>query len=58
MGEVSISNYVTVNARLAYHVNDQVTASLLAQQLNQQSIVESAGVPIERRVIATVEARF
>ena len=58
VGEVSISNYVTVNARLAYHVNDQVTASLLAQQLNQQSIVESAGVPIERRVIATVEARF
>jgi outer membrane receptor for ferrienterochelin and colicins len=57
-GEVRIDNYLTVNARLAYHVNDQVTVSVLAQQLNQQSIAESAGVPTARRVIATVEAKF
>jgi outer membrane receptor for ferrienterochelin and colicins len=56
--EIGIANYLTVNARLAYRVTDRITAALLAQQLNRQSIAESAGVPMARRVIATIEVGF
>lgn len=51
-------NYITVNLRVGYHLTDHATVSVVAEQLNQQSIVETAGVPTERRVIAGLEVKF
>ena len=55
---VTISNYITVNARVAYRVTSGVTLSLLAEQLNQQNLAETAGLQIDRRFIAGIEAKF
>lgn len=55
---ITIQNYVTVNARVGYRVTDHLTASLVAQQLNSERIVESAGRPVERRIIAGLRAQF
>lgn len=55
---VTVSNYVTVNARVGYRVTRQITLSLLAEQLNQQNMMETAGLRIDRRFIGGLEARF
>ena len=55
---IVVDNYVTVNARVAYRLTDQVTLALVAQQLNSASLATTAGVPTERRLIASVSARF
>jgi outer membrane receptor for ferrienterochelin and colicins len=55
---VLVPNYITLNVRVAYRINDQVTVSGLAEQLNQHSIAESAGLEVERRFIGGVEVKF
>jgi outer membrane receptor for ferrienterochelin and colicins len=55
---VSIDNYVTMNARIAYRVFTNVTLALVAQQLNAPSLITTAGAPTQRRLIASVTARF
>jgi iron complex outermembrane receptor protein len=55
---IVVNNYVTVNARIAYRLTDRVTLALVAQQLNSASLVTTAGVPTERRLIASATARF
>ena len=55
---VVVNNYVTVNARIAYRLTNQVTLALVARQLNSASLVTTAGVPTERRLIASLTARF
>lgn len=55
---VTVPNYITVTVRVAYRIDDHTTVSALAEQLNQQSIVETAGLPVERRVIAGIEVKF
>ena len=55
---VSVDNYVTLNARIAYRVIDNVTVALVAQQLNAPSLITTGGAPQERRLIASVTARF
>jgi outer membrane receptor for ferrienterochelin and colicins len=55
---VSVDNYVTVNARIAYRVIDRVTLALTAQQLNAPRLVTTGGAPQERRLIASLTARF
>jgi iron complex outermembrane receptor protein len=55
---VTIGNYVTMNARIGYRLFDNVTVALTAQQLNQASLVQTAGPPFERRFIASVSAHF
>ena len=55
---VIVPNYITVNLRVAYRLNDNATVSALAEQLTQQSIVETAGLPVERRLIAGIEVKF
>ncbi len=55
---VSIDNYATLNARIGYAVIEHVTLALAAQQLNQATIVRTAGPPYERRIIASVTVHF
>jgi iron complex outermembrane receptor protein len=55
---VSVDNYVTFNGRVAYRVLENVTLALAAQQLNAPRLVTTAGAPQERRIIASVTARF
>jgi iron complex outermembrane receptor protein len=55
---VSVDNYITLNARIAYRVIDNVTLALAAQQLNAPTLITSGGAPQERRLIASVTARF
>ena len=55
---VTVPNYITVNARVGYRVTDCVTVSVLAEQLNQHTIVETAGLQVDRSFIAGIEARF
>jgi len=55
---VEIQNYVTVNGRAAYKVTDKVTAALTVQQLNTSRLYQTAAPPVERRIIASLTARF
>jgi iron complex outermembrane receptor protein len=55
---VTIGNYLTMTARIGYRLLDNVTVALTAQQLNQASLVQTAGPPFERRIIASVSANF
>ena len=55
---VTVQNYVTVNARVAYKLTEQLTAALTAQQLNTARLYQTAAPPIERRIIASLTARF
>ena len=55
---VHVPNYVTLNARVGYRLTEAVTVSGTAEQFNVSRLVESAGPPVERRLIAAVTARF
>jgi hypothetical protein len=55
---VTVQNYVTANGRIAYRVLENVTFALMLQQFNQARIAETAGPPVERRVILSATARF
>jgi iron complex outermembrane receptor protein len=55
---VEIRNYITLNARAAYRLTDNVTAALTAQQFNTSRLLRSAGPPVERQIIAGITARF
>ena len=57
-GPVLVPNYVTLNARVGYRINDHVTLSVVAEQLNQHSIAESAGLQVNRRFSASIKAQF
>jgi iron complex outermembrane receptor protein len=53
---IRIDNYLTVNARAAYHITDGMTLALTGQQLTQSHILEAAGIPVERRITAILNA--
>jgi iron complex outermembrane receptor protein len=55
---VEVDNYVTVNGRAAYKLTEQLTAALTVQQLNTARLYQTAAPPVERRIIASLTARF
>jgi outer membrane receptor for ferrienterochelin and colicins len=55
---VEISDYLTLNARLGYRLTDNVLAAVAAQQFNRSQVIQTAGPPVERRIIATVSLRL
>jgi iron complex outermembrane receptor protein len=55
---VTVPNYITVSARAGYHLTDHLTVSLAVEQLNQQTLMESAGVQVDRRILAGIRAQF
>ena len=55
---LEIANYVQVDARAGYRVTDHLTLALSAQQFIAQRLVQSAGPPVERRLLVSATARF
>jgi hypothetical protein len=55
---VEVRNDLTVNARIGYRVTDNLALSLTAQQFNVSQQLQTAGPPIERRIIGSVSLRF
>ncbi|HEY1930557.1 MAG TPA: TonB-dependent receptor plug domain-containing protein [Acetobacteraceae bacterium] len=55
---IEIDNYLTATARVGYRVTDRVTLGLTAQQFNQSQLLETAGPPVERRIIGSVSVRM
>jgi iron complex outermembrane receptor protein len=55
---VNVDNYVTMNARVGYRLTDTVSLAVSAQQFNQSQLVETAGPPVERRIIASITVRL
>jgi iron complex outermembrane receptor protein len=53
-----ISDFITFSARVGYQLTEKITLAVSAQQLAQDRIVETAGLPVERRIIASATARF
>jgi len=51
---VEVNNYITLNARAGYRLTDNLSVSLAAQQFNRSELIETAGPPIERRIIVSV----
>ena len=55
---VNIPNYLTATARAGYRVTENIDVALIAQQFIRSSLIESAGPPVERRIIGTISAHF
>lgn len=55
---VEIANYVQVDARAGFRVTDHLTLALTAQQFVAQRLVQTAGPPVERRLLVSATARF
>jgi outer membrane receptor for ferrienterochelin and colicins len=55
---VEVQNYLTLNARIGYRLTDNFTAAVTAQQFNVSRLLQAAGPPVERRIIAGITARF
>lgn len=55
---IDVRNYVTVNARIGYRLAPNVTIALTAEQLNQQRIAETAGLQVDRRLLASLKVQF
>jgi outer membrane receptor for ferrienterochelin and colicins len=55
---VVVSNYLTATARIGYRLTENVDLALTAQQLIRSRLIESAGPPVERRIIGTISAHF
>jgi iron complex outermembrane receptor protein len=55
---VNVDNYVSMNARAGYRLTDTLSLALTAQQFNQSQLFETAGPPVQRRIIASVTVRL
>ena len=51
---VQVGDYVTFAGRIGYDITRNINVAVSAQQFNVTRIVESAGEPVERRVIASL----
>ncbi len=51
-------NYVTMDARIAYRITDNLTVAVAGDELLQPRIFEAAGPPVERQIMASVSNRF
>ena len=54
----TVNNYLTMNGRIGYNVTDHVTVALSAQQFNTSRLYQTAGPPVERRIIASLTLRY
>jgi iron complex outermembrane receptor protein len=58
LARVHINNTLTVNGRVGYTVNERITVAVAGQQLNRSHLIQTAGPPLERRVLGTLAIRF
>jgi iron complex outermembrane receptor protein len=55
---LSISSYVSVDARVGYRLNDRMTLALSGQNLTDSSQRQTVAPEVERRVLGTFTMRF
>jgi outer membrane receptor for ferrienterochelin and colicins len=55
---VEVRNYLTLNARIGYRLTDNFLAAVTAQQFNVSRLLQAAGPPVERRIIAGITTQF
>jgi iron complex outermembrane receptor protein len=55
---IYVSDYVNVMARVGYNLTDNLTLALTGQQFYISRLVQTAGPPVQRTVIASVTAHF
>jgi iron complex outermembrane receptor protein len=55
---VMVPNYVTMNARVGYRLEENITVALSAQQFNLSHLRVSSGPPIERRLFLSISAHL
>ena len=55
---VNIKNYVTLNARIGYNVTSHLTVAVAGSQLASNQLNETAGLPVERRVLFSATYGF
>jgi iron complex outermembrane receptor protein len=55
---ISIADFVTIDARIAYAVTPQLTLALIGDQLPGAQTIESAGPEVERRLLCTGTYNF
>ena len=55
---VEISDYITFNGRVGFKLTENLTVALSALQFNQTRIIQTAGPPVERRIILGLTARL
>lgn len=53
-----IGSYLTSTVRVGYKLLDSLQVAVTAEQLNQASIIQSAGLPVDRRVLFSLGAQF
>lgn len=53
-----VGDYVTFIARIGYDLTKHITVAGVAQQFNLAQIHEGAGLPVDRRFIASVTVRY
>jgi iron complex outermembrane receptor protein len=55
---VEVQNYLSLNARVGFRITDNFTVEVTAQQFNNSRLLQTAGPPVERRILAGITARF
>jgi iron complex outermembrane receptor protein len=55
---VVVNNYLTMNGRIGYRLTDNLSVALSAQQFNTSLMYQTAAPPVERRIIASLTARY
>jgi len=53
-----VDGYATLDGRLAYSLTKMLTVSVSGQQLNSARIYETVGLPVERRIFASLSANW
>jgi iron complex outermembrane receptor protein len=54
----TVDDYVTMNARIGYRITDSLTLAVTGDELLQSRIFETAGLPVDRRIMASISSRF
>ncbi len=55
---VEINNFLTLNARVGYSVTRRLTVAVVGEELSAPQIIETAGLPVDRRVLFTATYGF
>jgi iron complex outermembrane receptor protein len=54
----NIDNYFTGNVRVGYNIIDAIQLAVTAEQVTQAAIIETAGLPSDRRVLFSINAKY
>jgi outer membrane receptor for ferrienterochelin and colicins len=55
---VYVADYLTTRLRVGYNLTDHLTLALTGQQLNVPRVLQAAGPPVERSIIASATVHF